>query len=262
MEFDFSKNTVVDKLDGVPSDFHGLYVEAEGKFKLDSDDPKVKSAVSAVMGLNTALKASRAEARDAKGRIVDLGALADFGDTPDAIKEAITAQLEEARQAGKGKGKEDVALAVKAAQEALAKTHFKEVEARTKREDALTGQLHQLLITGEATSALVDAEAVGVDLALPHVVARVRVVEEDGQLAVRVKGDSEDEYRFSGTTGKHMTIKELVGEMREQDKFGPLFKAPDTQGGGGKPSHQRGRPAGGEDTRSSTEKIAAGLPRK
>lgn len=257
MDWDFAKNQTVANLDAVPADFRGLYTQDGDKFKLDSDHAGVKSAVSAITGLNRALVASRAEAKGYRDKAVDLSALAEFGDTPDKILEGFNTKLKEA---GKGKG-EDVQAAVTKAKEALTTEHTRQRQAWADREKGLLGQLHQLLIGQAATAALAEAEAVDVDLVMPHVTAQVRAIDDNGKVGVVVV-DQSGQPRYSGVTGNHMTIKELVAEMRGQEKYGPLFKSKTPSGGGGQPTRRNTRPATGEDTRSSTDKIQAGLAKR
>ena len=134
MEFDFNKSLSVDAIESVPEDFRGLYVEDEGgKFKLNTDDETTKSAVASITRLNKALVASRAEAKANKAKQVDLSALAEFGDTPDAILEGFNAQIEEARKAGKGKDAEALERQVSKIKEDLQKAHQAELDARDKR---------------------------------------------------------------------------------------------------------------------------------
>lgn len=257
MDFDFSQNVEVADLSKVPADFHGLYQQADGKYKLRSDDPAVGSAVKAITGLNRALNASRGEATELRRKTVDLGPLKDFGQTPEEILSGVQAKLKEAEAAAKGKGNEDVDKAVKAAQEAMNKAHTTELEKHTKRTGALQTQLYDLLVKNEATTALAKANAIDPTLVLPFIEKQVKVMEADGQLTVRVLNDRGEE-RFGGT-GTHMTITELVSEMRDTDRFKPLFKSEAPTGGGtvpGRPSAPR--PAQGTE-RSSTQKIAAGV---
>lgn len=263
MEFNFAQNQTVDNIDSVPGDFRGLYVEADGKYKLDTDDPKVKSAVSAITGLNTALVAARAEAKAAKGRAVDLSPLADYGESPTTIKETFESKLAEAAKAAKGKGNEDKEQAVKAATDALAAKHARELEALGTREQALKGQLHSVLVTGAATQALAEANAVDVDLALPHVVSQVRVGEDDGKFQVHVIDPADpNALRYSGTTGKPLTIGELVQEMKGQDKYKVLFKSDQRQGGGSPATQRQTAPTPKGDARNSTQKIGDGLAQR
>lgn len=261
MEFNFSENLVVDSLEKVPGDFRGLYKEADGKFKLAGDDPAVGSAVKAIVGLNRALVASRAEAKDAKGKTIDLTPLADYGDTPEKIAEGVRARIEEATKTAKGKVGEDAAVQIKAAQEAMAAAHAKELTKHTERNGALTGQLYKMMVNAEGTAALATANALNPALVMPFIERQVKVVEENGQLAVRVI-NAKGEDRFSGTTGNHMTIKELVDEMRSDEQYQPLFKSDAASGGGRGTTHVPGRGPTGGTERTSIQKISAGLSKK
>jgi hypothetical protein len=256
--FDFAENQTVESLDKVPSDFRGLYVEGEGgKYTLNGDDATVGSAVKAIQGLNKALKASRAEVNDVKSRIPDLSPLGDYGDTPEAIAEAFNTKVEELTAAAKGKQAKDVDAAVKAAQEAMAKAHAKDLEKATVRNEALQAQLYTRMVSAEATEALAKAGALNPALVLPFIEKQVKVSEEDGQFTVRVLDDKGTE-RFSGSTGGHLTIGELVQEMKADEQYAPLFKSEAPRGGGQRTTHTTGQriPQG---EKSAVQKIAAGL---
>lgn len=264
MEFDFSQNTEVSDLNTVPEDFRGLYSETEegsGKYRLASDNEGVKSAVAAITRLNQALKASRAEAKANKQNKVDLSPLADYGDTPEAILEGFNSKLTELNEQLKKKGGEDLSRQVEKIKQDLATAHAKELETRDKRVEALTGQLHGLLVTNEAKGALTEANVIDADLALPFVQNQVKVAEDDGKFMVSVVDDAGD-VRYSGVTGAPMTIKELVAEMKSKEKFAPLFKSEAPGGGGTKPGGSpapRGAHRGDTSQLSSVAKISQGL---
>jgi hypothetical protein len=261
MDFDFSTSTVVDSLDKVPEDFRGLYKENDdGKFKLNTEDPSVKSAVSAVVGLNKALKAARGEVATHKSKAVDLSPLSDFGSSVDEISAGVKAKLEElqAQAASTGKAKIDLD---KIKQE-LAAAHAKETEGMTNRNKALQNQLYGLLVETEALQAL-EGKAINPTLALPFIKQKVQVVEEDGKLQVFVVGE-DSTRRYSGVTGQPMTIKELVAEMKASDTYAPLFKSEAPRGAGGNPAAAATKtqiPNPGQSL-SSVQKIKAGLDAK
>ena len=260
MKFNFASNKVVDSLDKVPKDFHGLYKQHEGKYVLDTEDARIGAAVIAVTKLNEALDGERAGHEATKKQVVDLDPLSEYGATPTAIADAFKTKLS---TAGKGAGKEDIETHVRQAKEALAQAHAKEIEAHKKRGEALQQQLYRYLVTSEADAALVGAGTIDADLARPHLVNKVKVVEQDGEFLVQVV-DDHGEVRYSGTTGKPMTIKERVAEMKGEEKYGPLFKS-ETPGGGGAPGTRR--PAvtrTGAPTKelTATEKIKQGLDKK
>lgn len=262
MEFDFSENTSVADINSVPQDFRGLYVEGDdGKFTLGSDNEGIKSAVAAVTRLNQALKASRAESKAAKGKQIDLSSLSEYGDTPETIAETFNTRVTELNDALKKKPDADaLQRQVEKIKHDLAEAHAGELRAKDARADALTGQLHTILVTNEAKTALAEAGAIDSELAEPFINKQVKVAEEDGKFSVNVI-DAAGDIRYSGVTGAPMTIKELVEEMKQQDKFGPLFKS-EAPGGGGKPPLGSPKPGqGGTNTSqlSSIDKISAGL---
>src|SRR3989304_1341806 len=125
MDWDFSK--VWDVIDRVPEDFRGLYTEKDGKLVVDSEHAGVKSAVSAIMGLQKALVATRKENGELRGR-ADLSLLKDYGDNPAAILEAFIGKLKEA---GKGKTHEDLDRQLAKIKEAPAKAHGTETAQHT-----------------------------------------------------------------------------------------------------------------------------------
>jgi hypothetical protein len=261
MEFDFSTATTVDKLDGVPEDFRGLYKQGQdGKFALNSEDAGVKSAVAAITRLNTALKASRAEAKAAKGKTIDLAPLAEFGDAPDTILAGFNNKITELNDALKKKpGAEEMQRQLDKIKHDLAGQHSKDLTGRDARITALTGQLHTLMVTNEAKSALTEAGVIDADLALPFVQGMVKVDEKDGKFAVSVVDDAKD-VRYSGATGAPMTIKELVAEMKAKDKFAPLFKSESPNGGGKPPGGTLPRGQNKDTSQlSAVDKISRGI---
>lgn len=255
MEFNFGENVEVPDLSKVPTQFHGLYAEADGKFKL-RDAPEVKGAVEAILGLNKALVASRAEAKAAKGKAVDLSALKDFGSTPDEIKAAIDTKLKELTdELTKG---DKAKLNLDKIKADLAAAHSNDLKSKDTRITALTSQLYSHLVKSAATSAIAEAKGVP-DLLLPFVENQVKVIEEDGKFQVYVV-DSQGDRRYSGVTGQPMTIKELVSEMKGNEKYGRLFESEAPSGQGTPPGQQRRTQTGtSRDQMSPLQKIQAGL---
>lgn len=253
MDHDFTKP--VDDLEIVPAQFRPLYKPKDGGgFEIKPDDT-TKGAVEAIVGLNTALKAARLEAKAAKGKVVDLSPLAEFGASPTEIAEAIRAKLKEQEEALAKGGAAKLNLDKVKAE--LAEGHAKELGKREKRIEALTQQLYTHLVEATATSAIAEAKGVPA-LLMPFVKERVKVVEADGKLGVFVVDQTGDQ-RYSGTTGQPMTIKELVAEMKADKAFGRLFES-ESPAGGGTPSAQKTVKGivTGKDL-SPIDKIKAGL---
>jgi hypothetical protein len=257
MKFNFAQNTEVDALDVVPEEFRPLYAEKEaGGYALKTEDETVKGAVAAILGLNKALVASRAEAKEAKSRTVDLSALSDYGESVDEIAAGVQTKLEEleTQVAGGKKAKLDLDK-VRAD---LGAAHAKQMEAVNKKNEALTSQLHTLLITNDLRAAIGD-RAINADLVLPFAERQMRVVDEDGTLKAYVV-NPDGTQRFSGVTAQPMTGKELIEEMAVSEAYAPLFRSnkPD---GGGTPPGSPGRRSQNRPTEelSANEKIARGL---
>lgn len=261
MEFIFSDNTVVDNVDSIPADFRGLYQvgegEQEGKQVLRSDDA-VKSAVAAITGLQTSLKASRAEAKANKGVKVDLTPLADYGETPDGIKSSFEQKLNEAAAAAKKDGDTALEARIEKIKEDLGKGFEKEREGFTNRNTALLGQLEQVMFRHAALAA---AEAAGVtdpELFLTMLAPSIKTGEVDGTFIVQVVDEAGD-IRYSGVTGKPMTTVERIQEMKGQERFGPFFKSESKTGSGTTPGAMNRAAPKVSGEMSSVEKIAIGL---
>lgn len=262
MQFDFSKNTVVDAIENVPVDFRGLYAEGDdGKFSLRSDDDGVKSAVAAIQRMNGALNASRKEVTElSKKSGVDLTALADYGDTPEAIASGIQAKIDELEtklESTKGKkSAEDVQRQIDKMKNDLMEAHKAEMTKVTQNAEALRTQLHQTLVSDVATREIVAAGG-DPELLMPFVSPTLKPIEVDGKYEVRVVDDAGD-VRYSGITGGAMDIKERVAELKGQEKFGRFFTSDAPSGGGAKPTPRNPNPKKPSEM-SPNEKISAGL---
>lgn len=263
MDFSFANAKEVSSLESVPSDFRGLYEEQDGKFVL-SQDEKVKAAVSAVTRLNESLKASRAEAKAARkaGAPVDLSPLASYGISPEEIAANVQAKLEELQTAAAGS--KEAKLNLDKIKEDLNRAHAVNLGTKDTKITALRGQLDKILIENTSKSAIaeVGGDAATIEILMPHLSPHIRSVEEDGQYRVFVVEKNGDK-RYSGVTGEPLSIKELVAEYKNSDKFGKLFPSEAPSGGGVKPDAGRGlgmRPSSGPLT--SNQKIAAGLAKR
>jgi len=249
--FDFSKNAKVASLDAVPEQFRLFYKQTDDGFALDLETPVVKTAVEVISGMSKALGAARTEAAEAKRGRVDLAPLSEFGATPEEIAAAVRDRL----TAAAGAPKADIEK-VKAD---LAKAHASETEKYSARTKALESQLYQLLVENAARAAIAEHKG-DADLLMPFVRERVVVREDGGKFSVVVVDEGKN-IRYSGVTGQEMNIKDLVGEMKSQPRYGRLFDSGAPAGGGTPPAAPGGRPApqGGPDNRTSTQKIADGL---
>lgn len=248
MDFDFSP---VEDLSKVPEDVRNLYdtkPDAEGKYTLN---PSFQRPAEIIAGLAKSLKAER------KVKATDLSPLAEYGTDPVTIAESFKNAIE-AASANKNL---DVTKAVEAAKQAMTTANQKEIEKHAARSQALQTQLYGLMVENEATSAVAELKGLP-ELLMPFIKAQVKVAEENGQFKVQVI-DGAGEVRY-GATGSPMTIKELVNEMKGNEKYGRLFESEVQQNrggggfqpGGGRQPNQQQRPRA---ELSANDKIAAGL---
>jgi hypothetical protein len=264
MEFDFQDNLSVpsDKFKTVvPADFQGLYVERDGKWALRTDDPTVGSAVTAIAGLNKSNRAMRAERDALKARVPDLSKLAEYGSDPDSILAGIEKKLDEVKATHSTKTGQELERQVAKIREDLGTAHRTELEKHVARINGLTSQLHNLLVTSDAMSALAEAGAVDPELVMPFIHSQVKVSEADGKFDVVVLQKNGDP-RYSGATAKPMTIRELVGEMKADERYGQLFKSDAPRGGGANPPRRQGTGGDPAAPRTSLEKIQRGLEQR
>jgi hypothetical protein len=261
MAFDFEANKIVDSLDKVPQDFQTFYMESsDGTFALATDLPAVAAAVKVISGLNRSLSVSR---KEAKGKTtVDLTPLADFGATPEEIREAVDAKLAEYQSAAKNGEKIKLDLDnVKKEYENKLNAQLQPVvdENRT-----LRGQLTNVVIKSNAQNAI--REAGGDDLLLPFVMEQLVMGEYAGETRAMVRDTNsveKDAVRLSASTNEPLGIPELLKEMKGQDRFKKLFPSEAPTGSGHTPNVSANVPRRGVAQRrndmSPTEKIKAGL---
>ena len=261
MDFDFQDYLSVpsDKFKtAVPVDFQGLYAEKDGKWSLRTDDPTVGAAVTAITGLNKSNRAMRAERDALKAKVPDLSKLADYGADPDSILQGFQTKIDEVRASHSTKTGQELERQVAKIRDDLGAAHRTELEKHVARINGLTAQLHGLLVTSDAMSALAEAGAVDPDLVMPFIHSQVKVSEADGRFEVVVLQKNGDP-RYSGATAKPMTIKELVGEMKADERYGQLFKSDAPRGGGATPPRRAGGAGASTTPKTSLEKIQAGL---
>jgi len=237
----------VDTIDVVPDQFKPLYVEKDGKYSIDNSDPKTKSVVEAILGFNKALRASRGEVDSLRKKTVDLSALREFGDTPEAIRAAFDAKLTELAK--------DPKIDIEKIKADISKGFLVEKDAVVKKAEALQGQLYNVLVENTALAAITELKGIP-ELIMPFVKGQVKATTEDGKFKVVIV-DADNNTRYSTTTGEPMTVKEFILEMKGTERFGRLFESETKSGAGVKPTN--GRPPVNQDNLSPVNKIAMGL---
>lgn len=248
-------------VEAVPEQFRALYAKPENgtTFKLQKDNPMVRGAIEAVVGLHKTLKTVRGELDSAKKIKVDLTPLKDFGEDPTAIATTFGTKLKELQDQLASKGNKQLDL--DNLRKDMTKAHEAEKTAWAARAKGLQDQLFTHLVESTAKSAVAEV-AVDIDLAMPFVLKNIKTMEEDGAIKVLIVDDQGN--RRYGATGKDLTIVELVNEMQSNKKFAPLWKSKTPSGGGTPPgsSGMRGGNKAGTGELTSSQKISQGLNAK
>lgn len=238
----------VESLEKVPAPFHPFYKkdEAQGKFVMD---PDIFGHLDN-SGLRKALDTERTNAKEF-GKIKD--AWTKVGESP----EAVLTKLQELQEA----------VTKKDGSAGAFEKYKQEVDALMKQKDLdnsakltkMQATLETYLVEAEAAKIIADAKG-SPALLMPHIKGCAKVVEENGKYVVRVV-DAEGEPRYAAATGAHMTLSDLVGELKAHAEFGKAFEPSGTQGGGMRPGSS-GSPRStvmDPSKLSSVDKIAAGL---
>lgn len=242
----------------VPENLRSIYTAAEGDEGKYVVPENLRPVADALTGLFSANKKARDDVKnwERKGA-PDLSDLKDFGDDLPTIKEGIKSRISELEElVAKGK---DGKIDLDKMRQEMKSAHQKELETKDKTNEALRGTVHKYLVTSAATEALNSEDGIS-ELALPFVTQNVKVIEEDGDFrAIVIDGDGDP--RISGGTGQPMTIRELVKEMKGQEKYAPLFKSQAKSGGGAQPGKGAAPASAGTDA-SPIDKIKAGLKKR
>jgi hypothetical protein len=187
----------------VPEQFRLFY---DDKGSLRKDDPIVSGSVSAIVGLDKALKAARGDADTGKKQLKAFEALAEFGKTPEEILLGVQERIKQTTEGGKEN--------VEKIKASIAAANQQELEKKDGRIGKLTEYLYKTLVTETAVKAIAEAKG-DTTLALPFVARYVKVVENEGQSPAVVVVDESGTARYSRVNGGvPMTVQELVSEMK------------------------------------------------
>lgn len=228
----------------VPEKYRGAYREDGGAYVLNgvavgdyeiADTGKLKNA------LNQERRAKEAAMKQAKAfekyAEVDL----------DAAVDALS-RIEEFDK-GNIDMEAEVQRKLKAQAEQLVAQHNEKLSAATGRSEKLMGKLRKLLVDNQAMKAI-EAQKGDVELLLPHVSGRVKVIEKDDDFDIQVLTE-QGEPAVDGEA-KPITIEALVKGMVK--KFPAAFKgAGSAGGGGGGKDNAPGSPQGGVLTITKSE---------
>ena len=198
------------------------YVEKDGKFFLDVTAVN-GFALEDVQGLKGALQTER-DAHATTKKVIEK-----FGDLDADAARAAIAKVEEMKD---WKPDDKVKGQIEAVKAELEKKHGDEMATITGEKTELEKALHQNIVTRVATESLAKHEG-AVDLLLPHVEKQIKVEKtSDGKFVAKVIDPATGNTRISmeqGNTGD-MKIDELVGLMKDDDRYGSAFKGSGAEG--------------------------------
>jgi hypothetical protein len=229
----------VDKIDTLPEPIRALYKPAGDKFQLDLQDYEDP------VNLKSALDKERNEKRDA---VAQAKAWRSLGKTPEEILALVEAQSQAERDKLTKAGEWDKLRGQ------MTEQHQTELAKREESAKTLRGQLERHLVDAAAATALAAAEA-SPELLMPHVKAKVKVIEENGEFLVRVV-DAAGNPRVDGK-GEFLSITELVSEMRQNPIYAPCFpKAQGSNAPGSLPGARAGSATKGKIDGTEAERVA------
>ena len=208
----------VDSLDAIPESSRSLYIEKDGKFRLDLE------GLEDTAGLKSALQKERETAKLATRQAQQWQSL---GKTPDEIASLVDAskRAEEERALKGGEWEKLKGQMLDQQKTELAKRD----QQLAVKDKALT----KYLVDAAAVTALAAAKG-SAALLLPHIRSSVKVIEDGDDYAVRVV-DAAGNPRVNGK-GEFLSIADLVSEMRQSDDYSRAFDASGTAGSGAGPS--------------------------
>lgn len=216
---------VVDNLDSVAEEHRSLYVERDGKFHLKVEGYEDPTPIK------RNLEAARRSERELKRKIE---AWEKIGKTEEEIAALIAKheerELTESERKGEWEKLKQQLVEKHAGELQKFQNKIGELEKQLIAKD---GTIHELLVETAADAAIAEHEG-DPDLLKPFVLRQLKVVAEDGQKpSVKI-------YDPTGTLkmnskGEPMSVSELVSDMRQNEKFGRLFKGTGTTGSGANP---------------------------
>lgn len=199
---------IVDSLDAIKEEHRALYVEENGKFRLDLDgyeDPK---------GLKSALQSERDVAKDAKRKLQELQNQFE-GIDPEIVKR-VFAQLEEAKLIAEGK----ITEVIQKRTEKMREEHEKVLKAEKDRADkaeAYANKFKESVIQGQIVQAAVELEALPEATGDIAFLAKTKFALDENGKAVAVDENGEVIIGKDGQTA--LSPKEWVESLRDQKPY-------------------------------------------
>lgn len=201
---------VLDTLDGLPDAQKELYDEGtDGKFHLQAE------GVEDVGGLKSALEKERRGRKEAEAKLKKTGDI-----DPDEYERLRTESEERSEKEG------DVEKKLTTAQKRFDREKA-ELEAKVLARD---NKIHQLVAENVAKDAIEAADGKPKVL-LPHVLAKTKVVEEDGDF-IAIVLDEKGNERPAKSGDKRFSLSDLVLELKADDEFAGAFNGTGASGSG------------------------------
>jgi hypothetical protein len=206
---------MIENLDAVEADLRELYAPGgDGKFRLAVEDPE---SLVDTKGLKSALAKERAQARELAARLKDFQGM----DPAEFRKLKQESARREQRDLAKAGRWDDLKAR-------LAAEHREALDQRDRTIARLKTDLSRHLMDSAATHALARAGGMPA-LLLPHVKARLEVVESESGHTLRVIDES---GQARTKDGEPLSLEDLVAEMRSDPVFAPAFQGNGGSGGG------------------------------
>lgn len=116
----------------------------------------------------------------------------------------------------------------------------------------LMGQIESLMVDSEVAKAIAEAKG-NSKLLMPLLKQRIKVVDKDGSMVVKVTEDNGDPS--VNDKGEPLSITALVESFKKDENFAGAFDSSGLSGGGGKPSGSGG--GSDDDTVFGASRMAA-----
>lgn len=258
-EFNFENNATVSSLDDIPSKYHGLYEEFDGKFNITEN---VKSLVEDYTGTVKSLVRSRAdkkkssdESAERRNSLKELDQVMDSLGLEDKTPEGLTNHVNELLAKVKGGQAMQVNL-----DKIQAQADSRIAEAVATKDTELTAMrvtLDKHLVNDVAVRVIAAAKG-SPELLLPHIRQSCKVVQDGDNYVVRVV-DNQGDVRSDGAGG-WLSVEAFVSEMKNSDVYARAFESEQKGGSGTPPGSGKGSSSFNQRKDASpNEKIAAGL---
>lgn len=264
--WDFVKNAVVDSLDAVPEKYRALYEKKGDKFEISD---AAKAITTDYAGVIVALAKTKSDLTAANtesaSRRVNGQAVADFAksigienvnaENPlESVQTFVTEMIANNKKGG------DLKVNLENIKRE-AQTRIDTVTTAANTEKAKMQRSLEKYMIGQAIATALASEKGNVEVLTPHIERFAKVVQDGEDYVVRVVEQDGKTIRYDGAAAP-LSIPALVKEFKSNKTFAANFESEAAGGAGSKPGEgsQARRPAAaGGDSRSSNDKIAAGL---